>query len=617
MAKWILQKQNAIASLAVLAIIFHLLLRAAFPDRATINNVPLWIALAFGGMPLVIDLFRKALRREFGSDLLAGISIVTSIILGEYLAGTIVVLMLAGGEAIEAYAVRSASSVLEALASRIPSIAHRKSGDLLQDVAIHEISVDDTLVIFPHETSPVDGVVVSGHGAMDESYLTGEPYEVSKTPGSNVLSGAINGEFALTIRATKRASDSRYAKIMEVMQSSQQYRPRIRRLGDRLGAIYTPIAVAIALLAWVFSGEAVRFLAVLVVATPCPLLIAIPVAIIGSISLAAKRSIVIRDPAVLEMAPQCNAMILDKTGTLTYGKPSLVGIVTAEGFNADEVLQLIASMEQYSKHPLAFAILQKAQQQHLDLLPVENISEPPGQGMTGMVSGKRLQITSRSKLQKENAPFIELLPAITGGLECVILIEGKYAATLRFRDAPRQEGLPFIKHLSAKHQFQRVMIVSGDRKNEVQYLADLVGIHEIYAEKTPEEKLEIVRGVTATQRTLYVGDGINDAPALAVANVGIAFGQNSNVTAESAGAVIMDSSLIKLDEFLHIGHRMRTIALQSALGGMLLSVIGMAFAAYGYLPPTAGAIAQELIDVVAVLNALRASIQPKVMSHLE
>ena len=270
------RKTTVIAALSVVAIILHLILRFGFRTSPGAFQIPLLATLVLGGIPLVYELLRKLLKREFGSDLLAGISIVTSVLLGEYLAGSIVVLMLAGGEALESYALQSASSVLAALAKRMPSIAHRKRGSEILDVALEEIAVGDTLVVYPHDICPVDGVVIEGHGVMDESYLTGEPFQITKTSGSTVISGAINGESALTIQATKRAGDSRYAKIMEVMRESEEKRPQLRRLGDQLGAIYTPVALAVAILAWVISGEAVRFLAVLVIATPCPLLIAIP-----------------------------------------------------------------------------------------------------------------------------------------------------------------------------------------------------------------------------------------------------------------------------------------------------------------------------------------------------
>ena len=610
------RKTSLITVLSLAGIVAHLLFRFGLHANLTVQHIPLWAILGIGGVPLLYDLLKKLLQRQFGSDLLAGISIVSAVLLGEYLAGAIVVLMLAGGEALENYAVGNATSVLRALAKRVPSAAHGKRNSQIIDVALDEVVVGDTLVVFPHDICPVDGVVVEGHGMMDESFLTGEPFKITKAPGSTVISGAINGESALTITATKRAVDSRYAKIMKVMRESEQHRPRMRRLGDQLGALYTPLAIALAIIAWVVSGEAVRFLAVLVIATPCPLLIAIPVAIIGSISLCARRAIIIKDPVTLEQIDRCRTAIFDKTGTLTYGEPKLTEEFVASQFSKQDVLGLAASVELYSKHPLARSILAAANEQKLQLQEASLISEPPGEGLRGIVAGREVQITSRGKFLEHNGHAAAQLPSIGGGLECVILIDGRYAATYRFRDAPRAEGLSFIKHLGPKHHFERVMIVSGDRESEVRYLAHALGISEIHAQKTPEEKLRIVQEENTKGKTLYVGDGINDAPAMMAATVGMAIGQNSDVTAEAAGVVALESSLKKVDEFMHISRRMRAIALQSALGGMALSVAGMLIAASGHLSPVAGALTQEAIDVLAVLNALRAAFPPRVISDL-
>ncbi len=607
-------KQTLIAAFTIAAIGLHLVLRfggiISFPGWSLgtrfyvrLDQLPLFAALLFGGVPLVFDLLIKLLRRKFGSDLLAGISIVTSVLLGlssesqgeadcqYYLAGSLVVLMLSGGEALESFAVRSASSVLRALARRMPSLAHRRCRGMptaavgmppltdvsldegqkpgfsekpgfsqVLDVSLDEVTVGDTLVVFPHEICPVDGTVIEGHGVMDESYLTGEPYVMSKTPGSEVLSGSINGETALTIRADKRTADSRYAKIMQVMRASELHRPRLRRLGDELGAFYTPLAVAIALAAWLVSGQAVRFLAVLVVATPCPLLIAIPVAIIGSISLAARRGIIIKDPAVLEKIDTCRTAIFDKTGTLTYGQPKLTEVLTP-GVNGDtllpslklsepaasarvvtnladaagsdsprkvspftpkEILTLVASLERYSKHPLAGAILEAArvgqvsnlshEKEEITLLDASAVSERPGEGLRGTIANRVIQVTNRKKLVAQHPELEKDLPDTAWGLECVILIDGHYAATFRFRDQPRAEGASFVNHLGPKHQFDRVLLVSGDRESEVRYLAEQVGIHEIYAGQAPEQKLAIVREETRRTKTVFLGDGINDAP---------------------------------------------------------------------------------------------------------
>jgi heavy metal translocating P-type ATPase len=604
----------AIAVSAVAGIAFHLLLRFGFRVSPSTFQMPLLAVLVLGGIPLVYDLLKKLLRREFGSDLLAGISIVTSVLLGEYLAGAIVVLMLSGGEVLESYALASASSVLGALAKRMPSIAHRKRNSEILDVALEDISVGDTLVLYPHEICPADGVVMEGRGVMDESYLTGEPFEITKTSGSTVISGAINGDSALTIRATKRPADSRYATIMEVLRESEETRPQLQRLGDRLGAVYTPVAVAIAILAWVVTGEPIRFLAVLVIATPCPLLIAIPVAIIGSISLCARRSVIVKNPIVLEQITECRTAIFDKTGTLTYGEPELTEQIVAPGFEQKEVLTLVAGLERYSKHPLARAILAAAKAQGIQLPEASEVGEQPGKGLRGTLGGRELLITSRNKFLAQISPGVVELPLVSGGLECVVAIDNRFAAMLRFRDAPRSESRSFIHHLGSKHQFTRVMLVSGDRESEVRYLAEEVGISVVHAQQSPEEKLAIVRKETAVSKTLYVGDGINDAPAMIAATVGIAIGQNSDVTTEAAGVVIMDSSLEKVDEFMHISRRMRSIALQSAVGGMVLSIAGMLLAASGYLSPVEGAVSQEIIDVLAVLNALRAAFPPKVVS---
>jgi heavy metal translocating P-type ATPase len=577
-------------------------------------QLPLIAILILGGFPLLFQLLAKLFRGDFGSDLLAGLSIVTAVCLDEYLAGSLVVLMLSGGAALETYAIRKASSVLEALAKRMPSVAHRKQTDSLVDIGTAEVVIGDTLVILPHELCPVDGTVLEGSSTMDESYLTGEPYLMSKTSGSTVLSGAVNGDNALTIRADKLALDSRYAKIMEVMRASEKNRPNLRRLGDQLGAWYTPIAVAIALLAWFISGDVIRFLAVLVIATPCPLLIGIPVTIISSISLAARREIIIKNPAILETIGTCRTAIFDKTGTLTYGRPSLTALIVGASHDEQQVLAMIASIERYSKHPLSSAIVKAAEKANLALLNVSHISELSGEGLKGVVADKHIQITSRKFFEANHSNDIAQLPETSGGLECVVLIDDVYAATLQFRDEVRTDSSSFINHLQPSHSFDRVMLVSGDRESEVRYLAEQVGIEHVYFSQSPEQKLAIVREETQKAKTVFLGDGINDAPALTAATIGIAFGQNSDITGEAADAVIMDSSLLKVDELLHIGERMRKIALQSAIGGMILSVIGMVFAGLGYLSPVAGAIAQELIDVLAVLNALRAAIPPKTLS---
>jgi heavy metal translocating P-type ATPase len=603
---------SAITIVALAGIAAHLAMRWQ-PDIApALKLLPLYAVLGAGGLPLVVGLARKALRREFGSDLLAGLSIVGAALLGEYLAGAVIVLMLAGGEALEAFAVGRASSALDALAQRMPVSAHRRRDGRIEEIALDVIQVSDELIVHPHEICPVDGVVIDGQGVMDESYLTGEPFEMPKAPGAPVYSGAINGERALTIRATRRAVDSRYARIMAVMRDAEQRRPRLRRLGDELGAWYTPLALAVAAAAWAFSGDPTRFLAVLVIATPCPLLIAIPVAIIGAISLAAKRGIVIRDAAVLERIGRCRTIVLDKTGTLTYGEPTLTDVILGGWWGDVSALQLAASLERYSKHPLARAIVRAAEGARLPVLDATEVREEPGHGLEGIVSHHRLRIIGRP--QAEALGLAASLPPQTSGLECVVLVDGLLAATLRFHDAPRQDSRSFIDHLGPRHGVERILIVSGDREQEVRYLAESVGISRVYAEQRPEDKVAITRKERARADTLFIGDGINDAPALAAATVGVAFGHQSEITNEAAGVVIMDTALERVDELFHIAARMRRIALQSAIGGMALSAAGMSVAAAGWLPPLAGAVVQEIIDLAAVLNALRAAMPARELS---
>jgi len=385
----------------------------------------------------------------------------------------------------------------------------------------------------------------------------------------------------------------------------------MRRIADRLGAWYTLLALAVAIPSWLLSGDPSRFLSVLVIATPCPLLLAIPVAIIGAVSIAASRGIIIKDPSMLERISSCRTMIFDKTGTLTYGKPALTEILCVSDVDQKQALLWAASVEQYSRHPLASAILQMASAKGVDLADVSEVSEKPGAGLNGLVAGDRIQITGRKVALKSFPEMMALLPPVVAGMESLLLVNGRYAATFRFRDTPRKESRSFVDHLAPRHGVQRVMLLSGDREREVRDLASEVGITEALFGKSPEEKVAIVGQETKLASTMFLGDGINDAPAMQAASVGLAFGQNSDVTAEAADAVIFETSLRKVDELIHIGRRMKMIALQCAIGGMALSVLGMLAAAIGYLPPVAGAVTQEVIDVAALLNALRVALPGK------
>ncbi len=594
--------QSVIAILSLISISIYLIMSAF---NMPFENLSLLCVIIVGGIPLFLQIILKLMRGNFGADSLAAIALITGVILQEYLAATLIILMLASGQTLEHYALRKASSVLLALAQRMPSIAHRKNDNQIEDISLTSIHINDEIIIYPHETCPIDGMVIKGNSSMDESYLTGEPYQISKAPGASVLSGAVNGEGVLTIQATKLSEDSRYAVIVKVLEEAEQKRPSLRRIGDQIGTVFAPIALLFAAGTWYFTHDAIRFLSVLVMATPCPLLIAIPITIISAISRAAKQGIIIKDPTALEQLAKCKTAIFDKTGTLTYGRPTLTEISTVKPYTNQQILQYVASLERYSKHPLASAVIKATKEKNIEFIESSHVSEKPGQGLHGTINQRNVQITSRKKLLEMMPQCESLLPCISPGLECIVLLDNQYAATLHFHDAPRTESESFIRHLKPAHQFEKIMLVSGDRESEVNYLANLIPFTEIHSSQSPEQKLAIVRKETQRSPTVFMGDGINDAPALTAATVGIAFGQSSNITGEAASVVIMENTLIKVDEMLHLSAQTRRIALQSAIGGMILSLLGMFFAAVGLISPVTGAILQEVIDLLAIINSLR------------
>lgn len=594
---------HAVIAVLILAGMTAAWLAPQFTTAAQARYTILLTAIVLTGIPLCIELLLEIVKGNFSVDVLALLSIVGSIVLKQFWVAAILILMLSGGKALEEFSTRRASSVLRALAQRMPQIAHRlEAEDRFADVPIDGIIPNDLLSIHPHELCPVDGVVVEGLGTMDESYLTGEPFFIAKAPGSVVLSGAINGDSALTIRATNTAQQSRYAKIVEVLHASEENRPKIRRLGDRIGAWYAPAAILIALFSWWLSGDPIRFLAVLVIATPCPLLLAIPVAVIGAISVAARRGIVVKDPSVLEKIASCTTLIVDKTGTLTFGKPSLREVIAEGPWTRRHLLQWAASLERFSKHPLSSALLAAAEEEKIPLVNPKGVHEAPGEGLSGELDGMHIALTGRSKIP----PAMQArLADVTPGLECVLLINGQLAGLMRFHDQPRGESKPFLSHVESHHGIHEIVLLSGDRKAEVEHFAAGMGIAHVHGGKSPEEKVSIVQELTQRENTLYLGDGINDAPAMMNATVGIALGIHSDITAEAAGAVILQSSLTSVDELIHIGKRMRHIAVTSAVGGMLLSIAGMGAGALGFLAPVEGAVLQEVIDLLAILNSLR------------
>jgi heavy metal translocating P-type ATPase len=560
--------------------------------------------LVLGGLGVLWDFGGKIRRREGGSDLLAVLCIVVSLLTQEYFAGLIIVIMASGGELLESLATSRASSVIDALVRRMPSETLRRASDgSLSSVAVQDLLIGDLVVVSPHGICPADGTVTEGYGVMDEAYLTGEPTQVPKAPGAAALSGAINGDAALVIKVTKLPNDSRYAKILEVIDATTQQQIPIRRLGDRIGMLFAPIAIVFALVCWAVTRDHDRFLSVLVVATPCPLLIAIPVAILGAISVAARHGVLIRHAALLELLPTCRTFILDKTGTLTLATPELVEIRLLGTESHQQVMSYLGSLEQYSRHPLSRAVMNRVRLDSIALERVEQVQELPGTGLRGEIRGATVRIVGRKHLPKD----VQLEAVITAGLECFLIVGCRVSAHCIFRDTPRPESRSFIGHLAEKHAIRRVMLVSGDRKSEVSYMADALHIEHVRAEIQPEGKLAIVRDEMKSAPVAFIGDGINDTPALVAATVGIAFGEGSDVTSNAADAVVMNSDLRAVDRLLHISFFTRRVILQSAVGGIAISLVAMLFAAYGMITPAEGAILQEVIDLLAVGNALRIS----------
>jgi len=576
----------------------------------------LYFIIIIGGLPLLSQIFFKLLKLNIGADLIAFIALILAIYLQENVTAVLIILMISSGQALEEYASHKACFVLESLEKRIPKLAHLQIENNYHDIAISDIKINDKIAIFPHEICPVDGEIIQGNGHMDESYLTGEPYKISKTIGSKVLSGAINGESLFIIRAEKIANDSRFEQIIKVMKKANEDKPNSRKIADKIGAIFAPITLIIAGLSFYFTSNLTNFLAVLTIATPCPLLIAVPIAIISAISISARQGIVIKDARILEKLSVCTTAIFDKTGTLTYGEPSLSEIICLDKkYNSTDIVQKTASLERYSRHPLAIAILNYAKNQNLILQDAKNMSEKPGFGIIGEINDDEVIITSRKRIHEFMAPDYEF-PTDDYGMECVVVVNKKIIGLLRFFDLERKESHSFVNHLIPNHNFKKIILLSGDKSSEVEIIANRLGIQNYFSSKSPEEKLEIVRKETAKAKTLFMGDGINDAPALMLASVGIAFGNNNDISTESAGAVILKSDLFKVDELLHISSLTRKIILQSAVGGMIFSVIGMMFASAGYISPAYGAVLQQIIDFVAIINALRLTIAKNIHSDL-
>jgi heavy metal translocating P-type ATPase len=565
-------------------------------------------------IPLTWSVLRTVARGNVGVDSIALVAMVGALALGEYLAGAVVALMLSGGNALEAAAGRRARRELTELLARAPTVAHLRRGKALEEVPVSEVEPDDVVVVRPGEVVPVDGIVVGGEAVLDEAALTGESLPVTHGPGRGIRSGTTNAGSAFDVRATRPAAESAYAALIRLVEAAQRERAPFLRLADRYAGFFLPVTLLVAGSAWALSGEAIRALAVVVVATPCPLILAAPVAIVSGISRCARNGIVVKGGGAIEQLGAARTVLLDKTGTLTLGAPEVEEVVRTDGASEDELLRLAASVDQLSVHVLAEALVHHAQSRGLELAMPDDPAEDPGQGAEGRVDGHRVAVGSRAFLGSRGYSVPDRLPGARSGDEdgrarVLVGIDGRLAGVIVLADHLRAGAESTVDELKAAG-VREVALVSGDRRSVAESIGRVVGVDRVYAEQTPEDKLEVVREIRLDPRrspVAMVGDGVNDAPALAIADVGIAMGTaGATASSEAADAVIMADRIDRVPTAVRIGRRSLGIARQSIVAGMGMSIAAMGFAAFGYLSPVAGALLQEGIDVAVILNALRA-----------
>lgn len=577
----------------------------------------LWTAGLYSlGIPLLIRTSLGLLRGRFAADLVAALAILTAMLLAEPLAGLVIVLMQSGGEALEAYAVRRASDAVRALEAEAPRIAHRLPTGPDQDGAF-DIPVDqalpgDRLLILPGEMIPCDGIVLGGVSSIDTARITGEPVPVPASPGVVVTSGSLNLDGPLTVRVEAPARESLYARIVELVRTAQESKAPLQRVADRYAIWFTPLTLLVCAAAWVASGDPVRVLAVLVVATPCPLLLATPVAIIGGINRAARRQVVVRHGGALEGLATVDVAVFDKTGTVTEGGPTLTEVEPAGTDPADSILQFAAALEEGSGHPLARAVIGERQRRGLARLPADGVREYAGRGVSGQVGG-RAAVIGATSLIRELAPAaanqFEGRVASSTGLQAFLALDNAAAGTLTFHDRLRPDSARALRQLQSEG-ITRILLLSGDNHGRTESIARSLGIAEVQGDLLPGDKVEAIHRLQADgHRVLMVGDGTNDAPALATATVGIALaGHGGGISAAAADAVLLTDDLGRVPEVLGIARRTMAIARQSLWVGLGLSGAAMVVAALGHIPPAAGALLQEGIDVAVILNALRTSL---------
>jgi len=567
--------------------------------------------LVLTGLPVAWRTLVGMFRGRLAADLVAMLAIIAAILLNQPLAGLIVVLMQTGGEALERYAEGRASDAVRELEAAAPRIAHRYDGATVEDLPVEAVVVGDRLLVRPGEMVPCDAVVIAGESHVDVSRLTGEPVPLHARPEIHLMSGSLNGEGPLTIRATALARESQYARIVDLVRTAQASKSPLQRLADRYAVWFTPLTLAVCLVAWLLSGDAVRVLAVLVVATPCPLILATPVAVIGGLNRAARRSVVFRHGDALEQLGSTTVAIFDKTGTLTVGRPEVAAVHPVPPFQELEVLRLAGAVEQVSGHLLARTVVEAALASAAPLPSAHDVIEAAGQGVWGRVEGRAVAVGALSfigRTQPQAAEGFRDQANEGDGLRAFVAVDNQPAGVIAYADRERADLKEFFSQLRALG-YRRMLLLTGDHRANAERAATAAGISEIHADLLPEGKVEVVRGlVDEGMKVVMVGDGTNDAPALSTATVGVALAAHGGgITAEAADVVVLADDLTRVSEAVAISRRTMRIARQSIWAGLGLSTVAMGFAAWGLIPPIVGAVLQELIDVSVILNALRTS----------
>ncbi len=575
-----------------------------------------WIwagTLVLGGAPLVWSTLRGMLRGHFASDVVAMLAIVGAVLMDEPFAGVIIVLMQSGGEALEAYGLRRASSTLEALLARAPRIARRREGDRLVEIEVAEVAVGDMLLVRPGELVPVDGALVTAEATIDESAVTGEPLARGKEAGAALLSGSVNAGGVFEMRATHISSESQYARIVALVRQAQEDKPPIGRLADRYAVWFTPLTLLMCVFGWAVTGDPRTMLAVLVVATPCPLILATPMAIISGINRAAHAGIIVKGGAAIEQVGRARVLVFDKTGTLTFGSPVVERVVSFDGVSPAALLRTAGSVEQLSAHLLARTLTLAAQEQSGDLPLPEHFAEIPGRGVEGDVEGRHVLVGSprflEERLGSEHFDTADLAAHSAAGdvLAAFVAIDRRPTGVVLFGDRLRP-GVPELMQRVRALGVRRAVMLTGDRHDNARAIAAEAGIDDVRAELLPEDKVRVLQELKAEgEPVVMVGDGINDAPALALATVGIAMGAHgSAISAEAADIVLLVDDVTRVGDAIAIGQRTIGIAKQSIYVGLGLSFALMIVAGLGFIPPAIGALCQEVVDFAVVVNALRA-----------